>query len=70
VATLRREGGGGEMTTISEGEDVSLSWRGGRRGEGRFQLSSLSSCDVNDEVGRGGRETLMDTSGRVRAVTT
>ena len=58
----RREekGGGGETTTISEGEVVTSSWRGGRRGEGRFRLSS-SLSRVGDEVGESGwRETLTD----------
>ncbi len=67
--TLGREGGGGETTTISEGEVASSSSRRGRRGEGRFRLSSLSSRVGDDDGERGRRETMSDTSGRVRAVT-
>ena len=69
MTTSGREGGGDETTTISEGEAASSSSRGGRRGEGRFRLSSPLSR-VGDNVGeRGGRETLADTSGRVKDVT-
>jgi hypothetical protein len=69
VTASGRKGGGDETTTISEGEVVSSSLRGGRTGEGSFRLSSPSSR-VGDDVGeRGGRETLVDTSGRVRAMT-
>ncbi len=54
--TLEREGGGGETTTILEGEGTLSSSRGGGRGEEHFRLSS-SSNRVGKDIGEiGGQE--------------